>query len=241
MTLIVGLRCADGSVLMCADREQSDQVAKRSVDKIFRVRLNQGTVLVAGAGRSSILDNAFMRLERALQTADSQQGNVLLDTHRDVIETILYEIHEKYIWGRTDENERAIRLIVAASFTSGGSAPFLYGTDSDVLYPHQLYGCAGIGQDLAYYFVDKLYHHHLSREVAALLAAFIFREVSLSVEGVGLGTDMILLAAKEQRIYGLPHQRVKELEEIVPDLADVIAKAWNKGVTVPVWLTEFLK
>lgn len=122
VTLIVGLRCADGSVLMCAHREQSDQVAKRSVEKIFRVRLNQGTVLVAGAGRSSILANAFMRLERALQAADSQEGNVLLDTHRDVIETILYEIHEEYIWGRTDENERAIRLIVAASFRSGGSA-----------------------------------------------------------------------------------------------------------------------
>jgi 20S proteasome alpha/beta subunit len=241
VTLIVGLRCADGSVLMCADREQSDQVAKRSVDKIFRVRLNQGTVLVAGAGRSSIVDNALMRLERALQTADSQRGNVLLDTHRDVIETILYEIHEEYIWGRTDENERAIRVMVAASFISGGSAPFLYGTDSDVLYSHQLYGCAGIGQDLAYYFVDKLYHHHLSREVAVLLAAFIFREVSQSVEGVGLGADMILLAAKEQRIYSLPHQRAKELEAIVPDLADVIAKAWNKGVTVPEWLTEFLK
>jgi 20S proteasome alpha/beta subunit len=132
VTLIVGLRCADGSVLMCADREQSDQGAKRSVDKIFRVRLNQGTVLVAGAGRSSIVDNALMRLERALQTPDSQRGNVLLDTHRDVIETILCEIHEEYIWGRTDENERAIRVMVAASFISGGSAPFLYGTDSDV-------------------------------------------------------------------------------------------------------------
>ena len=68
--------------------------------------------------------------------------------------------------------------------------PLLYGTDNDVLYPHQLYGCARLGQDLAYYFVDRLYHHHLSREAGALLAAFIFREVSQSFEGVGLGTDM---------------------------------------------------
>lgn len=150
---------------MCADREHSDQVAKRSVDKIFRIATNQGTFLVAGAGRSSILANTFMRLETALRTADSQQGNVLFETHRDVIETILYEVHEEYIWGRNDENERAIQLIVAASFRLPHSTPFLYGTDSDILYPHQLYGCAGVGQDLAYYFIDKLYHHHLSREV----------------------------------------------------------------------------
>ena len=84
------------------------------------------------------------------------------------------------------------------------------------------------------------YHHHLSREVAALLAAFIFREVSQSVEAVGLGTDMILLAAKDQRIYSLPHPKVKELEGIAPDLRDVIADAWNKGVTIPGWLTDFL-
>jgi hypothetical protein len=74
---------------MCADREESDQVAKRSVDKLFRVRLNQGMFLVGGAGRSSILASAFMRLEAALKAADAQQDKPLLDTHRDVIETVL--------------------------------------------------------------------------------------------------------------------------------------------------------
>jgi 20S proteasome alpha/beta subunit len=108
-----------------------------------------------------------------------------------------------------------------------------------LLYPQQLYGCAGVGQDLAYYFVDKLYHQHMSREMAAVLAAFIFREVGQSVEGVGLGTDMILLAPQGQRIYILPHPKVQELEEVVPDLANVIADAWNKGVTIPAWLTDF--
>ena len=242
MTLIVGLRCGDGSVLIGADREESDQVAKRSVDKLFRIRLKQGMFLVGGAGRSSILANAFMRLDAALKAADEKEDDPFLDSHRDVIETVLYQIYESYIWGRHDENERGVQLVVAGAFRVPQSAPFLYLADADVLYPQQLYACAGSGQDLAYYLVDKLFHQHLSREVAALLAAFVFREVGGSVGGVGLGMDMFLLGPEGQSLYSIPHQKVPELEKAVPDLADTIANAWNSDdIVIPTWLTDLFK
>jgi 20S proteasome alpha/beta subunit len=69
VTLVAGFRCADGSVLLGADREQAGQFGKRSVDKLFRISTDQGSFLVAGAGRSSIVDNAMMRMENALQTS----------------------------------------------------------------------------------------------------------------------------------------------------------------------------
>ena len=238
MTLAMAIRCADGGVLLSADREESGQIAKRSIDKIFRIGVDQGTILVSGAGRGSILDNAFMRLETAFKAADSR-GDVLFDTHCEVIRTVLRQVHEEFIWGHNDQAERAIRLIITASFKSPDSTPWLYGTDEDILYPNQLYGCVGSGQDLAYYFIDKLYSHHLSREAVTLLAAFIFREVSQSVSGVGLGTDMVYLAAKDQRRYTLPPNKIKELEVIIPDITEVIANSWNTGIAVPEWLKEF--
>lgn len=237
MTLIASFRCSDGGVLLCADREQLGQVAKRSVDKIFRILCNQGMFLIAGAGRASIVDNTFARLETAIKTADVNNIN-LFDKHQDVIGTVLHGIHEEFIWGKHDEYTRAIKLIVVASFVSPNPAPVVYGTDEEILYPHQLYGCAGVGQDLAYYFADKLYNEHLSGEGAALLAAFIFREVSHSVAGVGLGTDMQFLAAKGQRWIRIPSNKVQELESGIPNIEKAISDAWNSNAIVPDWLKQ---
>jgi 20S proteasome alpha/beta subunit len=238
MTLIAGFRCADGSVLLCADRERSDQFGKRSIEKLFRVRTEQGSFLIAGAGRSSIIDNALARIDVALKTAGANPDVVLFDKHKDVIETVLYEIHEEYIWGHRDENNRAIQFIIAAAFRSPHSTPFLYRTDEEIVFPQQLYCCGGAGQDLAYYFADKLYNDHLSREGAALVAAFIFREVSQSVSGVGLGTDLWLLAAKDQGWYRIPPPKVQEIEAIIPDIGSAIADAWNGKITIPKWLSD---
>lgn len=239
MTLIAGFRYADGGVVLCADREESRQTAKRSVNKLFRILLRQGVTLIAGAGCSSILANTFMRLEAALQAAD-RDGSDLFQIHRDVIHKVLRTIHEEFIWGYADESERGIALIVAVAFRSPHSIPFLYGTDRDVLYPHQLYGCAGIGEDLAYYFADKLFHQHLTRQAAVLLAAFIFREVSQSVASVGLGTDMMILAERDCLLHTIPPNKVKELENDLPNVANAITKAWNEGITIPEWLAAEL-
>lgn len=238
MTLITGIRCGDGSVLLGADREQSGHSGKRSVEKLFRIVTNQGSFLVAGAGRSSIIDNTIERLDTVLKKAGKDQNIILFDTHKDVIETVLYEIHEQYIWGHRDEASREVEFIIAAAFVSPHSIPFLYRTDEEIVQPQQLYVCAGIGRDLAYYFADKLYNDQLSREGAALITAFIFREVSKSVTGVGLGTDLWLLAEKNQVCYQTAPERVKDLEDVIPDIGNVIADAWDGKIEVPNWLNH---
>jgi 20S proteasome alpha/beta subunit len=236
MTLVSGFRCADGSIVLGADREQVGSFGKRSVEKLFRIVTNQGSFLIGGAGRSSIADNALMRMEKALITAGANANIVLSEAHKDVIETILHEVHEEYIWGNRDENNRTIQFIIAAAFQS--SAPFLYRTDEEIVYPQQLYACAGIGQDLAYYFADKLYNDHLSPEGAVLISAFIFREVSQAVSGVGLGADLWVLHGKNQGLTRIPPNKVKELEAVIPDIEKAISDAWNGHIAIPEWLTR---
>src|SRR5208283_3971628 len=83
MTLIVGLRCSDGSVLMCADRERSDQFGKRSIEKVFRIHTKQGMFLIAGAGRGSLVDNTLARLDKELKAAGENSDIVLIEKHQD--------------------------------------------------------------------------------------------------------------------------------------------------------------
>ena len=237
--LIVGLRCSDGSVLMCADRERSDQFGKRSIDKIFRINTKQGMFLVAGAGRGSLVDNTLARLDKELKAAADNSNVVLIEKHQDIIQTVLYEIHEEYVWKNRDENNRAVKLVIAASFIASNSIPVLYTTDEEIVYPQQLYACCGSGEDLAYYFIDKLYSDHLATEVAILLASFVFREVSRSVSGVGLGTDIQLLGAKPINWRRLPPDDALRLEKETPEMVDTIADAWNAKIKIPEWLTKF--
>jgi 20S proteasome alpha/beta subunit len=179
-----------------------------------------------------------MRLDVALRVAGADQNIVLSDTHRDVIETVLYEVHEEYIWGHRDEGNRLIQFMIAAAFGPPHSATFLYRTDEEIVYPQQLYGCVGVGQDLAYYFADKLFNDHLSEEGAALIAAFIFREVSQSVAGVGLGADLWFLTPGQAWLR-IPSIKVKEIEACIPDIGSAIADAWNGKILIPEWLTKF--
>jgi 20S proteasome alpha/beta subunit len=238
MTLITGIRCSDGSVLLGADRESNNQFGKRSVEKLFRIATNEGSFLIASAGRASIADNALMRMDLELRKAAENPNISLFEKHKELIETVLYEIHEQYIWGNRDEGNRGIQFIIVAAFNSPHSIPFLYRTDEEIVYPQQLYCCGGAGQDLAYYFADKLYNDHLSREGAALITSFIFREVSESVSGVGLGVDLWSLAAKSQGLQRVPPPKVKEMQAIIPDIGTAIADAWNGKINVPEWVTK---
>ena len=181
-----GFRCVSGGVLICADREESDATAKRAIDKIHRFSLQQGSFVIAGAGRSSVLANTFTQLEIALRAADGNGSDLFL-AHRAVINRVLREIYKEFVWGQNEEGERGVALIISAAFNKPHSIPFLYGTDDDIVYPHSLYGCSGIGQDLAYYFADRLYDPSQTRQQAILLAAFIFDSSEKIMGKLGLG------------------------------------------------------
>ena len=114
----------------------------------------------------------------------------------------------------------------------------LYCTEDEIVYPQQLYGCGGVGEDLAYYFADKLWEPSLTKQELIILSAFIFREVSRSVAFVGMGTDMMFLAPENLAVQIIPSNKVKELDENLPEIRDVIVKTWSHGVQIPDWLAN---
>jgi hypothetical protein len=241
MTLIAGFRLNRGGILICADREESSGSGKRSVEKIDRLNLLNSSYVIAGAGSSAILANTLPRIGIALKDAEDK-GVDLLREHQSVINSALRPIYETLIWGRPDEDDRNINLIIASSFgqKKGEIATALYGNYEDTLYPANLYICDGCGRDLAYYLADKLYSGPYSglpnRTAAIVQAAFIFKEVRDSVAGVGLGTDMVLLSGIERGVRIIPHKTVKELDDNLPDIQEGVAAAWATGLKIPDWL-----
>jgi hypothetical protein len=80
VTLIAGFRCRNNGILLCADREENDGVSKRAVDKIHRIRREQGWVFVGGAGTVG----PIARLNEALEDAITEQVDLVTE-HRGLI------------------------------------------------------------------------------------------------------------------------------------------------------------
>jgi len=241
MTLIAGFPCSDG-ILICADREESDGYARRAVHKITSFNLKNSNYVIAGAGRSSILSNAIPRIEMALRKAE-ECGDDLLETHRSIIGNSLQLIHEELIWSSKDPeaSERFINLIIAASFETvrGEVVTALYGTDKDIVSA-DFYVFKGIGSDLAHYFADKLFVPSPNDRIwSIILATFIFREVRESIEGVGLGTEMVFLSGRKRGLrHEIGYEAIHDLEDGIISVRDALSTLWNNRVKLPVWLTE---
>ena len=136
MALIAGFRLHRGGILICADRQQLTGAGKHSVEKIDRFSLSSSSYVVAGTGSSPILANALPQIRQSLQEAE-KKGKDLRAEHQSIIGAALRPLHEEMIWGRSDEIERGISLIVAASFGEhkGEITTALYGNYGDTLYP----------------------------------------------------------------------------------------------------------
>lgn len=243
MTLIAGFRLHRGGILVCADKEQLNGAGKHSVDKIERFSLSDSSYVIAGAGSLPVLANAQLRIRQYLQDAE-RDGRDLRTDHQSVIGSALRPLYEEMVWGRPDENERGINLIVAASFGQqrGEIVTALYGNYGDTLYPANAYLCEGTGKDLAYYLADSLYSGVYftlpNRTKAIVQASFIFRGVREAVSGIGLETDMVLLSGTERGVKVIPRGIIDRLEQELTDIQSGIQRAWSQGLKIPEWIKQ---
>ncbi len=241
MALIAGFRLHRGGILVCTDREQLTGTGKHSVEKIDRFSLSSSSYVIAGTGSSPILANALPRIRQALQEAENY-GKDLRTEHQTIIGAALRPLHEEMIWGRSDENERSISLIVAASFgqQKGEIATALYGNFGDTLYPANAYLCDGAGRDLAYYLTDKLYsgvYFSLPNRAKAIVqAVYIFRGVREAVSGIGIETDMVLLSGTERGFRMIPYAVIERLDRELSEIQSEIQTGWSRGLKIPEWL-----
>lgn len=230
MTLVAGFRSRNGGILLCADREENDGYGKREVDKIYRVQplLPQCEVFIAGAGSAGVIANANLLIEEAFWRAEAS-GNNLLNTHRDLLQSTLEIIYEKYV--KTSDDE--IGLIIVVAFRESGRNPLLYSTQSRLLIPVENYVSQGTGKSVSDYLADQLYKYGTDRRELGLLAAFIFREAENSSAGVSFGPDMQFIFDGDRSFRNLGADNVKNLKNLAPSLRETIWSHWAANVKFP--------
>jgi len=187
-------------------------------------------IVMAGAGRSSILENAFERLRTRFTEIENEPD--LQTRYTSELQAVMKSVYKDFIWGYPDEADREIGFIFAARFHDGEM--YLHSTDQDIPHPHPNYGCLGIGSDLAYYFADRIYQHSLNRAEIMLLATFIFREVGESVRDVH-GAEMIMLFGTG-RVRHIESKIIKETQAALPEFGDALSQFWKDKARIPEWL-----
>ena len=216
MTLIAGVRCTDG-LLICSDREEVGGDTKQSVRKIFD-RCNQDySIAIATAGHSALCDLAVSKIGKAITDAHAK----FPQNHQELITDVLTEVHLKYVWSYQGQEDRRIALIIGLH-NRAEDTTYLYLTDEEVLQPRQEYACAGIGELIGSYFLERLYEKSLSIEEAVKLMGFIAREAKDSVGGVGRETEIISIGQMACRTF---LSRVSDQE--LPHLSRCVYEFWK--------------
>lgn len=237
MTLVAAFRCKDNAVLLCADRQDDNGIAKRPVDKIFEeTGLPDCQIFIAGSGPTTAVLDSWQEIHSRLNEAAHVQKIDVVRNHRPIIEAALKTIHSKHKADLTWWNPLGLLVVVVPR--KPNSIPILYRSDRSTLVPEGEYAAAGTGKILLDYFAGRLYKHGLPNIPLLVLVAFILREADMSVSGVGLGNDMILICPNGLRKY-LHTDSIKEIQAGIPSLADAIQSYWTEHVKAPQWLKDY--
>jgi 20S proteasome alpha/beta subunit len=230
MTLVAAFRCHRGGLLLCADREESDGTVKRETDKIAVIELPAAQVFIAGAGPSSVVNQAVIEIRQVLQQALAT-GESLERQHKPLIEDTLKSIHKRYA---ANLKEWSLGLIVIFAPFDRSTVPLLYRSEYSMLVSEPFYVGYGAGKALSDYLADRLYDYNRIDDTALLaIASFIFREVEHSVGGVGLGVDMMFI--REGSPFGLKigKDHIKAIQEKIPPLGECVLPSWNGRFSIP--------
>lgn len=238
MTLIAAFRCRDNGILLCADREESDNISKRPFEKIYRIsELPECQFFIAGSGTTTAITDSWAEIHRTLGSAVQQNRSILAD-HRSLIETSLAIIHQRH---EADLTDYPLGLLVVVSPRNPKSAPIIYRSEKTNLISvgDPQYIAYGTGAPISDYLSDRLYKHGLPDTALITLAAFILREAAQSAPGVGLGNDMYVICPGGSLFKFIPTDRIAELQAGIPSLKDSIYSHWPGHVKVPTWLHNY--
>jgi 20S proteasome alpha/beta subunit len=238
MTLVAAFRCQKGGILLCADREESDGLTKRAVDKIYRIMEPlQCEVFIAGAGPGDIIRVANREIHLEFLASVASKEDSLAD-HPYLIEKPLKAIHAKFSKRLKYD---PMNLIVVVAPRAEGHHPILYWTNEADLIPEYFYTAHGSGRTVSNYLADKLYTPYregkLGKDMMGLLGAFILREAGESVVGVG-GADMLFIREGEYERQHIGHERFGEFIAGIPNFADMVHAYWKEHATIPTWLVN---
>jgi 20S proteasome alpha/beta subunit len=223
-TLVAGFVCRDG-LLICADMEEVSGISSRRISKLFlREIQSEWTFVVTGAGSGPVIDNSIKKLWLKASTKMPKYDETKME---DLLTNVLTTAHRKYIWPdqRTDHS---VSLIVGYS-NAQGLQQALWVTHDLVPMPEVRHVCAGVGEDLANYLTDQLWHPFFSEQQAVRVAAFIFKEVKEHVGGVGQGTEMWMLRKGGGKFF-YDRTYVEVLEKSLPSFWRTVYE-YGKDIT----------
>lgn len=222
MTLIIGMECRDG-LLFCADREEGTELGgKRSVSKLYEARGKEWDIVLGTSGSGPLSDKAARRIIDAARTQKGFFGNP-----DGAIEEILKKIYDQYVfpYDKKIQADRGISLLVGIR-NSKSKKVLLYKTFDEIVKAEDLYACAGVGQDVANYFLDRLYDTGLNIGESTMLAIFACRESKASVGSVGRETELV-------QFYNTASHRMLISEtfegKAIPHLGDCMKHFWKEN------------
>jgi 20S proteasome alpha/beta subunit len=211
MTLVAGFQCRDG-LLMCADMEEVTAASSRQISKLAYRATDGWSLVITGAGSAAVIENAIGRLWSLAPSKIAQYNEHQM---QDLITGVLKTVHKKYIWPDI-RHDHSINLIVGYASTNGMQRA-LWVTHDLVPMPETKFVCAGIGEDLANYWADRLWHSNYSEAQAVRVATFIFHEVKTHVRDVGQGTEFWMLRrGGHNKKY--PRHEIEQYEKGLPSL-----------------------
>jgi len=221
MTLVIGSLCANGMVF-CSDTEEgTGGGGKRYVHKIFEFHGDRWEMLVGTAGFGPLCEIAVNRIQQAVK-ADG-----FIENSETQIQQIMTDVYQKFVpktlsdWKQQD---RQISLVIGVMNRQSGIAMSLYQTTEEILHPVQHhFACAGVGQEIAYYLLDRLFDPSSKYHEAHELLTFVMREAKASVGNVGGNTEMLTIGDSGgtlRETFG------PGWESRQPRLADHLKKFW---------------
>jgi hypothetical protein len=229
MTLITGAFCADG-LWIIGDREESGIGGKRSVRKIFREIEPKGkwVLIIATAGWPALADLAARRIA----TWATSTPSVFIRRHEEQINSILEVIYDKHIrkqsLKRREKLQREFTLIIGIKDCVSRRL-YLYKTQDDMLHAERPHACAGAGEELGNYLLDRLGDSDLqtptlTRDQLLDLLLFVLREAKNSVDGVGQETEGHFLPI--QGAIAEYHWRTPLTDLQLPSLSESMNHFW---------------
>ena len=190
MTIAIGILANDGIVL-AADREEGDGYLKTEQGKItWKARMTQpmGTCAVTGAGDGPYIDEIASELEDVF--TDDEDGSEqtaipkLRNAHRAYYKRTVVPCSSLPALERPDYS-----LLIACY---GQAMKSVWITSRMAFTKVQDYEAVGVGSNVAKAWLSRLWDR-IPTYYAAKLAAYVIYQVSRTVGGCGLGTDILLI------------------------------------------------
>ena len=231
LTIAAGFTFSDG-ILICADSEVSDSLAKFKESKIRTVTIgnNETKLIFAFAGTVPYVKRAIEYCWKGI--GEIPAGERTNDSIRDRIEERLDQFHQKFVYPHPQYkyDPGAIAQLLIGVWPRCTGRPTLYVTYEGVVNEVSEYDAIGTGSYFARYTCANLWQRNMSLQRAILLAAHMLQQTKNNVPGCGKSSAIIYLqvggvleSASPIDINGIEEYSdrfVKFMSRIVLDVVD---------------------